>query len=83
MLQINQWLDKLAAMRSDFVARKMLLGGHTSGRQISQILKPLEMIPDDEDGNKNDAWPVEGHDVLAHVTLAQTWGMSIYLLTWT
>ena len=81
MLQINQWLDKLAAMRSDFVARKMLPGGHASGRQISQILKPSEMIPDDEGGDENDAWPVEGHNVLAHVTLAQTRGMSIYLLT--
>ena len=81
MLQINQRLDKLAAMRSDFVTRKMLPGGHASGRQISQILKPSKVIPDDEDGDENDTWPVEGHDVLAHVTLAQTRGMSIYLLT--
>jgi hypothetical protein len=81
MLQINQQLDKLAAMHSDFIACKMLPGGHASERQISQILKPSELNPDDEDYDENDAWPVEGHDVLAHVTLAQTQGMSIYLLT--
>jgi hypothetical protein len=60
----------------------MLPDGHTSRRQISQILKPSELNPDDENHDENDAWPIEGHDVLAHVTLAQTWGMSIYLLTW-
>ena len=68
-------------MHSDFVTRKMLPGGHASGRQISQLLNPSEMTPEDEGGDENNAWPVEGHNVLAHVTLAQTRGMSIYLLT--
>jgi hypothetical protein len=75
MLQINQRLDKLAMMHSDFVARGMLPGGHASGRNISQILKPMNPGSEHEGGDEEDAWAFEGHDVDAHVVLAQTCGM--------
>jgi hypothetical protein len=75
MLQINQRLDKLAMMRSDFVARGMLPGGHASGRNISQILKPANPGSEREGGDEEDAWAFEGRDVDAHVVLAQTRGM--------
>jgi len=80
MLQINQWLDKLAAMRSDFAVRGMLPGGHASGRQPSHILKPSDLGANGEGGNEEDAWAVEGPNVLAHVVLAQTCGMSFYFV---
>lgn len=80
MLQINQWLDKLAAMHSDFAACGMLPGGHASGRQPPHILNPLALVFDGGDGNKEDTWAVEGQNMLAHVVLAQTRGMSINLL---
>jgi len=73
MLQINQRLDKLAA-------RGMLPGGHASGRQPPHILNPLALVSDGDDGNVEDTWAVEGQNVLAHVVLAQTCGMSINLL---
>ena len=76
MLRINQRLDKLAAMRSDFATRGMLPGGHASGRQPSHILKPSDLGADGEGGNEEDTWAVEGPNVLAHVVLAQTRGMS-------
>ena len=77
MLQVNQRLDKLAAMRSDFVARGMLPGpsGHTQAqaarRQIPNTLEPLQQFYDNEDG---DSGPVEGWDILENVVLAQTRG---------
>jgi len=67
MLQVNQRLDKLAAMRSDFAARGMLPAGHAAGRQVSHIL-------DDDDNG-----PVEEQNILGHVTLAQTRGTSSFL----
>jgi len=80
MFQINQQLDKLAAMRSDFTACGMLPGGHASGRQPSHILKPSDLGANGEGGNEEDAWAVEGPNVLAHVVLAQTCGMSFYFV---
>jgi len=80
MLQTNQWLDKLTAMRSDFAACGMLPGGHTSGRQASHVLKPSDLGADSGGGSEEDAWAVEGPNVLAHVVLAQTRSKSYYLL---
>ena len=76
MLQVNQRLDKLAAMRTDFAARGMLPAGHTTGRQISHILQPLQQVPDNVD---NDSGPVEGWETLENVVLARTRGKSISL----
>jgi hypothetical protein len=67
MLQVNQWLDKLAAMCSNFAAHGMLSAGHAAGRQVSHIL--------DDDNNG----PVEEQNILWHVTLAQTHGTSSIL----
>jgi len=80
MLQINQQLDKLAAMRSDFATCGMLPGGHASRRQPLHILKPSDLGANGKGGNKEDAWAIEGPNVLAHVILAQTHGMSFYFL---
>jgi len=80
MLQINQQLDKLAAMHSDFAACGMLPRGHASGRQMSHILQLSDLVPDGEDGDEVDAGAVEGDNMLAHVVLAQTCGTSICLL---
>jgi len=80
MLQTNQRLDKLAAMCSDFAACGMLPGGHASGRQASHILKPLDLGTNSGGGSEEDAWAVEGPNVLAHVVLAQTRSKSYYLL---
>ena len=71
MLRINQWLDKLDAMRSNFVARGMLLSGHASRRHISHFLK-TSAVGLGEDEEDEEGGPVEGDDVLAHVVLAQT-----------
>jgi len=81
MLRINQRLDKLAAMRSDFAARGMLPRGHASGRHMSHILRLSDWVPDGKGGDEKDAGAVGCNDVLAyHVVLAQTRGASIYLL---
>jgi len=78
MLNINQCLDKLAAMHSDFVARGMLLAGHTPGRNVSLISRPhqaeicgVEAEDDDEGG------PVDEENVDGHVSLACTCGKLI------
>jgi len=76
MLQVNQQLDKLAAMHTDFVAHGMLPAGHTTGRQISHILQPLQQVPNNVD---NDSGPVEGWKTLENVVLARTCGKSISL----
>jgi len=69
MLQTNQWLDKLAAMRSDFVAHGMLPEsvGHAGFKQQHSF--------DNEDG---DSGPVEEQDILEDVILAHTRGTSFY-----
>ena len=77
MLQVNQRLDKLAAMRSDFVARGMLPAGHVGCTQISHIPKPSQELSDNED---YDSGPVEGLDILECVVLAHTRGTSIFLI---
>jgi len=79
MLQTNQRLDKLAAMRSDFISRGMLPASHTGGRQISHIAKSSELqhFSDDEDG---DSEPVEEQDISEDVILAHTHGTSISLV---
>ena len=78
MLLINQRLDKLSAMRCDFAARGMLPAGHTEGRQISSVLRPLQPIYNNEE---EDDEPVEGpgQEVLGLVVLAKTRGTSVPL----
>jgi hypothetical protein len=73
MLVTNQRLDKLAAMRSDFAARGMLPAGRAAGRQISYAHKPSQQALDN---GEEDSGPVEEQDILGHVILAQTRGMS-------
>lgn len=67
MLVINQRLDKLTAMHTDFVARSMLPADHPPGRNCSVNLT----LNNDDD----DEGPVE-EEVLGHVVLARTRGMS-------
>ena len=71
MLVINQQLDKLAAMHTDFIARSILPAGHTPRRNISANPNPKQVIPNNNDDN--DDSPVE-EDVLGHVVLAHTCG---------
>ena len=66
MLLINQRLDKLAAMRSDFIARGMLFGQN----------KPQDNNNDDD---KEDDGPVE-ENVLGNVSLARTRGAFVCFL---
>jgi len=72
MLVINQRLDKLAAMYTDFVARGMLPAGNLPNRSLS--VKPTKQVtPEDQDDD--DGGPIE-EDVLGHVVLARTRGKS-------
>lgn len=80
MLLINQRLDKLSAMRSDFSARGML------GSQVASVSQPEATHPRAHDGSSedgdgeqdNDNGPVE-ENVLGHVALARTRGMFMTL----
>jgi hypothetical protein len=74
MLRINQRLDKLGAMRSDFIACGMLPGGQISRGHMSLFLNPSAVGLGGEDEDDKEAGPVEGDDVLAHVILAQARG---------
>jgi len=71
MLVINQRLDKLATIHTDFVAHGMLPAGHTPRRNISANPNPKQVIPNNNDDD--DDSPVE-EDVLGHVVLARTHG---------
>lgn len=78
MLVTNQRLEKLAAMRSDFVARGMLPGGHKSGKNMTtHVFEPKYSSRGEED----DAWPAEEENVLGNVVLARTRGMLFSLIT--
>ena len=81
MLRINQRLDKLGAMCSNFIVRGMLPGGHTSRQHMSLFLKPSVVGLGGEDEDDEDDGPVEGDNVLAHVILAQSCGTRAYYLT--
>lgn len=72
MLLTNQRLDKLAAMRADFVERDMLPGSHIAN-STPQGPKHRRMPTDDDDDD--DEGPVD-EDILGHVTLARNRGMS-------
>jgi hypothetical protein len=78
MLNTNQRLDKLAAMRCDFIARGMLPAGHTPRRNISLIPRPHQAEINDRDAEDNDEGPVE-ENVDGHVSLARTCGKSASL----
>jgi hypothetical protein len=78
MLVTIQRSDKLATMRSDFVARGMLPSGHKSGKDMTtHVFKPKHSSRGEED----DAWPAEEENVLGNVVLAQTRGTSFALIT--
>ncbi len=83
MLHINQQLDKLGAMCSNFIACGMLPGGHTSRQHMSLFLKPSVVglwVGGENEGDEDDR-PVEGNNVLTHIILAQSRGMWAYYLT--
>jgi len=69
MLVINQRLDKLAAMHTDFVARGMLPAGHPPWRNLSTDPTLKLVTPDNNDDD--DGAPVE-ENVMGHVVLAHT-----------
>ena len=77
MLTINQRLDKLAAMCSDFIAHGMLPAGHPTGRNASLILTPHQAAIDNIGAEDDDEGPVEEKNVDGHVSLAHTRGTSI------
>ena len=70
MLHINQQLDKLAAMCSDFIAWGMMPADYAAGGGISEVLThPLG----GDDGTSNDEeGPSKEEEVLRHIYLAQT-----------
>ena len=70
MLHINQWLDKLAAMRSDFITRGMMPADDTAGGGISEVL--THPLGGDGDTSDDEKGPSEEEEVLGHVYLAQT-----------
>jgi len=74
MLQINQQLDKLAAMRSDFISHCMLPADHQPGRGLSVIHNPQHLASnvDNGDDDDDDEGAVEGGVVLGNVVLART-----------
>ena len=79
MLKTNQRLDKLAAMRSDFVARGMLPAGHAPGRNVSIIPMPHRAGINSVGAEDDDEGPVEQENVDGHVSLARTCGKFISL----
>ena len=76
MLRINNRLDKLAAMCTDFVARGMLPTDHPPRGSLSANSNSVQTTPEDDDDD--DGGPVE-EDVLGHVVLARTRGRSNFL----
>jgi hypothetical protein len=74
MLVINQRLDKLAAMHTDFVARGMLPAGHPPWRNLSTDPTLKLVTPDNNDDD--DGAPVE-ENIMGHVVLARTHGKSL------
>ena len=79
MLNTNQRLDKLAAMRSDFVSRSMLPAGHAPGRNISLISPSHQAGVEDVGLEDDDEGPVEEENVDGHVSLACKRGKSTSL----
>jgi hypothetical protein len=75
MLVINQRLDKLAAMHTDFVARGMLPAGHPPWRNLSADPNLKQVTPDNNDDD-DDGAPVE-ENILGNVVLARTRGESL------
>ena len=73
MLKTNQWLDKLAAMHTDFISRGMLPGGHASGRTHSHL------FPRGDDNESDDEGPADEDVVLGNVVLACARGMMLLL----
>jgi hypothetical protein len=74
MLKINERLDKLAAMRSDFVACGMLPAGHAAGRNVSYMLEAQESAEcvGDDVHKEADGGAIDQEVVLGHVELARS-----------
>ncbi len=70
MLHVNQQLDKLSAMCSNFTTCGMLLRGYASKQNISLFLKPLAVGLSGKGEKDEEDRPIEGNDVLAYVILA-------------
>jgi len=73
MLLINQRLDKLAAMRSDFTSRGMIPGGPIPGRNITHLCNAHTSISNGDNNDDDNGGPVD-ENVLGHVVLARTRG---------
>lgn len=78
MLLINQRLDKLTAMHTDFAERGMIPAGHFPPRNISRTHVPAETRPNSDDSDDEDEGPVEGNIVMGHVVLAQKCGAFLF-----
>ena len=78
MLLVNQRLDKLAAMCSDFVVCRMIPAGYAAGRQITHLFKSPWCSQWIFDYEAEDNEPVdsdtEDQDILGHVIMAHSRG---------
>jgi hypothetical protein len=76
MLLINQRLDKLAAMRSDFTSRITISGGCLPGGNITHLCNVQTSVSNgDNNEDDDDGGPVdEDSNVLGHVILARSRG---------
>jgi len=77
MLTINQCLDKLAAICSNFIACGMLPAGHPTVRNVSLILMPHQAEINNIGAEDDDEGPVEEENIDGHISLAHTCGTSI------
>lgn len=85
MLLINQRLDKLAAMRSDFTSRITISGGCLPGGNITHLCNVQTSVSNgDNNEDDDDGGPVdEDSNVLGHVILARSRGtftISLHLM---
>ncbi|KAH9957482.1 hypothetical protein BGW80DRAFT_1185947 [Lactifluus volemus] len=75
MLRVNEHLDKLSAMRSDFVARGMMPAGHRPPAGTSFLHSNLDEHPptngNQDESDDEDEGPVDD-SVLGHVVLARS-----------
>ncbi len=80
MLVVNQCLDKLSAMQSDFAACGMLPAQTSHGLKPQDSGSKKSAQGGDDNDNDNGA-PVDSEDVLGHVVLAKRSGKYNYLTT--
>jgi hypothetical protein len=82
MLRVNERLDKLSAMRVDFVARGMMPAGHRPPAGTSFLHRPLGEYshPSQDESDDDDEGPVDDN-VLGNVVLARKRGKYCSLLS--